>query len=259
LVARTDGVPLYVEEITKTVLESEVLHERDDGYELTGPLPPLAIPATLHDALMARLDRLATVKAVAQLGAAIGRQFSYALLSAVAPWDEAQLLLMQRGIPPQATYTFKHALIRDAAYQSVLKRTRQHYHQRIAQVLEAQFPEVMDTQPELVAYHYTEAERHEPAVAYWHQAGQRALQRTAYTEAIAHFTTGLAVLNRLPETPERLQRALDGQIILGTTWMERKGYGAEEVEQAFIRARELCHQLQLDTSPRICKILPCCM
>ena len=146
IVAKTDGVPLFVEELTKTVLESGLLREGEDHYDLTGPLPPLAIPATLHDSLMARLDRLATVKAVAQLGATIGRTFAYELLQAVSPLDEATLqhglrqlveaeLVYQRGVPPQATYTFKHALIQDAAYQSLLRSTRQQYHQRIAQVL----------------------------------------------------------------------------------------------------------------------------
>ena len=168
MVAKTDGVPLFVEELTKMVLESGLLQEREERYELTGPLPPLAIPATLHDSLMARLDRLAAVKGLAQLGATLGREFSYELLQAVSPWDEATLqrglhqlveaeFLYQRGLPPQATYLFKHALIQDAAYQSLLRSTRQQYHQRIAQVLEAHFPEIGETQPELLAHHYTEA------------------------------------------------------------------------------------------------------
>ena len=168
VVAKTDGVPLFVEELTKMVLESGLLQEQEDRYDLTGPLPPLAIPATLHDSLMARLDRLATVKALAQLGATLGREFSYALLHAVAPWEEgivhqglhqlvAAEFLYQRGVPPQATYTFKHALIQDAAYQSLLRSTRQQYHQRIAQALEAQFPETVAMQPELIAQHYTAA------------------------------------------------------------------------------------------------------
>jgi class 3 adenylate cyclase len=169
IVAKTDGVPLFVEELTKMVLESGLLQERDDRYELTGPLPPLAIPTTLHDSLMARLDRLTTVKSLAQLGATLGREFSYALLHAVAPWDEGTVqrglhqlvdaeFLFQRGLPPQATYLFKHALIQDAAYQSLLKSTRQQYHQRIAQVLEERFPETAETQPEWLAHHYTQAD-----------------------------------------------------------------------------------------------------
>src|SRR5213594_1985471 len=154
VVAKTDGVPLFVEELTKMVLESGLLQEREERYELTGPLPPLAIPTTLHDSLMARLDRLATVKGLAQLGATLGREFSYELLQAASPWDEdtlrpalSQLVaaecLYQQGLPPHATYTFKHALIQDTAYQSLLRSTRQHYHQRIAQVLEAQFAETV--------------------------------------------------------------------------------------------------------------------
>src|SRR5438046_5206099 len=168
------------------MLESGLLREREDRYELVGPLPPLAIPTTLHDSLMARLDRLATVKALVQLGATLGRTFSYDLLQAVSLGDEATLrqglhqlveaeFLYQQGLPPQATYVFKHALIQEAAYQSLLKSTRQQYHQRIAQVLEAQFPETVETQPELLAHHYTEASRSAPAVAHWQRAGERAL------------------------------------------------------------------------------------
>jgi class 3 adenylate cyclase len=164
IVAKTDGVPLFVEELTKMVLESGLLQERAERYDLTGPLPPLAIPTTLHDSLMARLDRLSAVKGLAQLGATLGREFSYELLQAVSPWDEATLqrglhqlvaaeFLYQQGLPPQATYRFKHALIQDAAYQSLLRSTRQQYHQRIAQVLEARFPEITETQPEWLAHH----------------------------------------------------------------------------------------------------------
>jgi predicted ATPase len=212
VVAKTDGVPLFVEELTKTVLESGLLREDEERYELTGPLPPLAIPATLHDSLMARLDRLAAVKAIAQLGATLGREFSYELLHAVAPWDEDTLqrglqqlvaaeFLYQQGLPPQATYRFKHALIQDAAYQSLLRSTRQRYHQHIAQVVEARFPEVCETQPELLAHHYTEAGLSAQAIAYWQRAGQRALERSAHLEAVAHLTKGLEVLATLPDTP----------------------------------------------------------
>src|SRR5437870_2231200 len=175
VVAKTDGVPLFVEELTKMVLESGLLQEGAERYELTGPLPPLAIPATLHDSLMARVDRLATVKSMAQLGATLGREFSYALLQAVSPWDEGTLrrglqqlveaeFLYQQGLPPQATYRFKHALIQEAAYQSLLRSTRQRHHQHIAQVLEARFPAICETQPELLAHHSTEAGLHEQAL-----------------------------------------------------------------------------------------------
>jgi predicted ATPase len=254
IVARTDGVPLFVEELTKMVLESGLLQECEDRYELTGPLPPLAIPATLHDSLMARLDRLAAVKGLAQLGAALGREFSYALLQAVSPWDEGTLqrglhqlveaeFLYQRGLPPHATYFFKHALIQDAAYQSLLRSTRQQYHQRIAQVLVEQFSEVAETQPELLAHHYTEAGLREQAIGYWQQAGQQALKRSANLEAIQHLTAGLELLATLPETPARAQQELDLQLALGSALVATKGYAAPEVEQTYARARALCAQV----------------
>ena len=254
IVAKTDGVPLFVEELTKMVLESGLLQERAEHFELTGPLPLLAIPATLHDSLMARLDRLATVKGLAQLGATLGREFSYALLQAVSPWDEGTLqrglqqlveaeFVYQQGLPPQATYMFKHALIQDAAYQSLLRSTRQQYHQRIAQVLEAQFPEIATTEPELLAHHYAEAGLLAQALPYWQQAGQRASERSAHLEAIAHLTKGLEVLSTLPETPERTQHELDFQITLGPAVMVTRGYGDPHVRRIYDRARELCVQV----------------
>jgi class 3 adenylate cyclase/predicted ATPase len=254
VVAKTDGVPLFVEELTKMVLESGLLQEREDRYDLTGPLPPLAIPATLHDSLMARLDRLATVKSLAQLAATLGREFAYHLLQAVAPWDEATVqqglhqlveaeFLYQRGLPPQATYTFKHALIQDAAYQSLLRSTRQQYHQRIAQVLVERFPDTVDTQPELLAHHYTEAGLKEQAVVYWQRAGQHASDRSAHLEAISHLTTGIALLTSLPETPEHTQHALTLYIALGAALVMAKGMGAPEVEHAYSQAHALCQQV----------------
>jgi class 3 adenylate cyclase/predicted ATPase len=254
IVARTDGVPLFVEELTKMVLESDLLEEREERYALTGPLPPLAIPATLHDSLMARLDRLATVKTLAQLGATLGREFSYELLQAVSPWDEATLrrglqqlveaeFLYQQGLPPQATYTFKHALIQDVAYQSLLRSTRQQHHQRIAQVLETQFPETVATQPELGAQHYTAAGCAEQAVVYWQRAGQQASERSAYLEAISHFTTGIELLQSLPETSEYTQQALTLYIGIGASLQMVKGHAAPEVEHAYSQARALCQQV----------------
>ena len=254
VVAKTDGVPLFVEELTKMVLESGLLQEREECYALAGPLPPLAIPATLHDSLMARLDRLAAVKAIAQLGATLGREFSYELLQAVSPWDEGTLhrglhqlveaeFLYQQGLPPQGTYVFKHALIQEAAYQSLLRSTRQLYHQRIAQVLETRFPELCAMQPELLAHHYTEAGWMAQAIPYWQRAGQRAIERSANAEAIQHLTTGLALLATLPETPARAQQELDLQLALGPAWMASKGATAPEVEQTYARARALCAQV----------------
>src|SRR6266581_4943174 len=242
VVAKTDGVPLFVEELTKMVLESGLLQEREERYELTGPLPPLAIPTTLHDSLMARLDRLATVKGLAQLGATLGREFSYALLQAVSPWDEGILqrglqqlveaeFLYQQGLTPKAMYLFKHALIQDAAYQSLLRSTRQRHHQHIAQVLETRFPDICETQPELLAHHYTEAGLMGPAIPYWQRAGQRAIERSANLEAIGHLTRGLEVLKTLPDTPTRAQQELTLQTALGVPLLATKAFGAPEVER----------------------------
>jgi predicted ATPase len=254
IVAKTDGIPLFVEELVKTILDAGLVREDAGRYVLTGPLPPLAIPTTLQDALMARLDRLATVKDVAQLGAVLGREFAYEVLRAVAPLDESTLqhglaqlveaeLLYQRGLLPQATYLFKHALVQDAAYQSLLKSTRQQHHQRIAQVLEAQFPETVTSQPELLAHHYTEAGLLAQAVRYWQQAGQRALERSATMEAVAHLTQGLEVLGTLPDTPARAQQELGMQITLGPALMHTRGFEDPEVIRAYARARELCQQV----------------
>jgi len=236
VVRQTDGVPLFVEELTKTVLESGLLQEGEERYELSGPLPPLAIPATLHDALMARLDRLATAKMVAQLGATLGRTFAYDLLQAVAPLETAPLqaalaqlveaeVVGQRGLPPQATYTFKHALIQDAAYQSLLRSTRQQYHQRIAQVLETQFPETAETQPELLAHHYTAAGLYESALAYWKRAGERALGRSASREATVSFARALSALQQLPENRDTREQAIDLRLALRTALLPSGTFG----------------------------------
>ena len=201
-----------------------------------GPLPPLAIPATLHDSLMARLDRLGPVKGLAQLGATLGREFSYALLRAVSPWDEATVqqglhqlveaeFLYQRGLPPQETYLFKHALLQEAAYQSLLKSIRQQHHQRIAQALETQFPETVETQPELLAHHYTEAGLGEQAIRFWQRAGEQALQHLAYTEGIRHITAAVQLLRTLPATAEHLQQELTILIALGQALGATRGWG----------------------------------
>jgi class 3 adenylate cyclase/tetratricopeptide (TPR) repeat protein len=254
VVARTDGVPLFVEELTKMLLESGLLREEDERYALTGALPPLAIPTTLRDSLMARLDRLTDAKAVAQLGATLGRTFAYELLRAVSPLDEGPLaqalarlveaeLLYQQGVPPRATYLFKHALIQEVAYQSVLKSTRQRSHQQVARVLAERFPEIVETQPELMAHHYTEAGLPAHAVPYWQQAGQQALERSANPEAVQHLSTGLALLALLPETPVRAQQELDLQLALGPALSATKGLAAPEVEHIYARARALCQQV----------------
>jgi predicted ATPase len=217
IVAKTDGVPLFVEELTKTVLESGLLTDAGNHYELTGPLPQLAIPATLHDSLMARLDRLASVKEIAQIGAAIGREFPHTLLAAVADRPEAELqaaldqlvaseLMFRRGAPPELAYSFKHALVQDPAYQSLLKSRREQLHAHIARVLEEGFPETVTSQPELLAQHYTAAGLHDRAVDYWHRAGQQASERSANLEAIAHLTRGLELARTLPDPMQSARR-----------------------------------------------------
>jgi class 3 adenylate cyclase/predicted ATPase len=255
IVQRTDGVPLFVEEMTKAILESDYLKDVDGHYALTGSFSTFAIPATLHDSLMARLDRLVTAKAVAQYAAVIGRQFAYDLLSMVSQLDAATLqrelgrlveaeIVYQRGVPPQSTYVFKHALIQDTAYESLLKSTRQQYHQRIAQVLEAQFPETAEAEPELLAHHCTEAGLIAQAVGYWQKAGQSAVQRSAHAEAIVHLRQGLALLETLPETPQRLQREVDLLIAMGASLHAVQGYAAAEVRETYTYAQQLCQHLE---------------
>ncbi len=183
---------------------------------------------------MARVDRLGTARGVVQLGAVLGRQFAFELLQAVSRLEEEIVqrelskaveaeFLYQQGLPPRATYVFKHDLIRETAYQALLKRTRQQYHQRTAQVLAERFPEMAETQPELVAHHYTEAGLAAPAVAYWQRAGQRAIERSANPEAVQHLTKGLELLATLPETPARAQQELDLQLALGPALSGHQG------------------------------------
>jgi len=264
IVTKTDGVPLFIEELTKMVLESGLLRENKGAYELIGPLPPLAIPTTLQDSLLARLDRLATAREVAQIGAVLGREFSYELLQLVSPVDEENLqhalmklmaaeVLYRRGVAPQVQYTFKHALIRDVAYQSLLRSKRHYYHQRIAQILEERFAETKEAQPELLAHHYTEAGLNALAIPYWQLAGQRALARSAFVEAVDHLMKGIEALKTLPDTQECRLRELELQTVLGPTLMALKGYGAPEVERAYARALELCRQI--GETPRLLQVL----
>jgi class 3 adenylate cyclase/predicted ATPase len=254
IVAKTDGVPLFVEELTKTVLESGLLTDAGDHYELTGSLPPLAIPATLHDSLMARLDRLAAVKEIAQIGAAIGREFSHALLAAVADRPEAELkaaldqlvaseLVFRRGTPPEAAYSFKHALVQDVAYQSLLKSRREPLHARIARALEERFPETAATEPERLAQHYTAAGLRDQAVGYWHRAGQRASERSANLEAIAHLTKGLELARTLPDPTQSARHELKLQVALGEPLVAVKGFGSPEAGGTYARALKLCRDV----------------
>jgi class 3 adenylate cyclase/predicted ATPase len=254
IVDRADGVPLFIEELTKSVLESGLLRAGRDRYVLDRALPPFAIPTSLHDSLMARLDRLASVRLVAQIGAAIGREFSYALLRVVSRLPEEELLtaldrlvtselVFQRGTPPDAVYSYKHALVQDAAHGSLLRSTRQQLHAQIAEALETQCPELMDSQPELLAQHYAEAGLVEESVAYWSKAGRRSVARSAMAEAAAHFQRGLSQLAILPDNFERQRQELEFSSALGAALTAAKGYAAPETGDAYARARELWEQL----------------
>jgi class 3 adenylate cyclase/predicted ATPase len=254
LVSNTDGNPLFVEELTKMVLETGVLREVEGRYEVAAPSLALAIPTTLQDSLIARLDRLGAAKSVAQLAAVLGRSFSYELLQAVSSVDEtimdgalAQLLeaglLYEQSPPPHARYLFKHALIQEAAYQSLLRSARQQYHQRAAETLSGKFPEVAETRPELIAHHYTEAGLALQAIPYWLRAGERAVGRSANLEAITHLTKGLALLPQLPEGPQRIQYEIALQLTLGAPLMATRGYSAQDVEKVLGRALELCRKV----------------
>lgn len=256
IIKHTDGVPLFMEELTKTVLESALLEEQVDRYVLTGPLPPLAIPTSLQASLMARLDRLASLKDVAQIGAAIGREFSYELLAAVAGRSKADLqlaldqlvaagLIFRRGTPPRVSLQFKHALVQDAAYATLLRSRRQELHARIARVLEEAFPETVETQPELLAHHYTQAGLTGQAIDYWQRAGERALTRSANLEAYRHFGQGIELMMSLSPSPERTRREFRLYLGLGPANRAIKGHAAPETLDAFTRARDL---IDADTS-----------
>src|SRR5215831_3700530 len=235
ILAKTDGVPLFVEELTKSILESADLRDAGDRYEYARHAGTLAIPLTLRDSLMARLDRFAPVKEIAQIGAAIGREFTHELLAAVAPHSRPELdgalaqltasgLAFQQGTPPQAVYTFKHALVQDAAYDSLLRRRRQELHGKIAEVIEERWPEITATEPELLAHHYTEAKQPEKAIPLWQTAGSLALKRMALIEAIAQLNKGLELVAALPPSAERDGSELDMRTLLGTAWIALRGW-----------------------------------
>jgi predicted ATPase len=249
IVEKTDGVPLFVEELTKTVVESDLVEERANAYVLTGPLPTLAIPSTLQDSLMARLDRLSTIKGVAQTAAALGREFSHEMLSAVSPLDDAalesaleQLIeaeLVFRGGAAQRSYVFKHALVQDAAYESMLKSTRRELHARVAKVLIEKFPH---TEPEILAHHFTEAGLGEQAIVHWVRAGRRGLDRSADREAVAHLQKGLAVLESLPRSAELDAQELELQVALFRALTTTQGWGSPDATTSHERVRTLCEE-----------------
>src|SRR5215470_17533155 len=257
IVAKTDGNPLFVEELTKTVLEAGILIESHDGYRLDGPLPPLAIPETLQDSLMARLDRLAPVREIAQIGAAIGREFSYSLVRALVGRDETALkdglaqleqagLVSRRGEPPDAVYSFKHVLVRDAAYESLLKSRRQQLHGQIARALEQSFADIVASQPEIVAQHFTAAGLVEPAIDYWLKAGQQAARRSANAEALNHLARGLELLPNIDDPMLRNKSELLLQTSLGHSLRSIKGWSIDSVKHAYTRALQLCKESGFD-------------
>ncbi len=254
ILERTDGVPLFLEELTRTMLESGLMTDAGDHYELAGPLPPLAIPANLHNSLMARLDRLATVKELAQIGAVIGREFSHELLAAVADRPQEQLesgldqlvaseLVFRRGSPPDATYSFKHALVKDAAYQSLLKSRRQQLHARLAQVFEERFPAVVETQPELLAYHLTEAGLDARAADAWARAGRAALGRSAMREAANSLSRAVSLLQGMPSSPDRQRLELELLGGLGVALTNTLGPASSEAQATHERADQLSQEL----------------
>lgn len=254
ILARTDGVPLFVEELTKTVLESGLLQERQGQYVLDRPLPSVAIPTTLHASLTARLDRLSPVRDVAQIGAVVGREFSYELLNAVAGLTEDRLdealnelvrseLVFRRGVIPQAVYTFKHALVRDAAYAGLLKSRRAQLHAAIAEAFEQRFPEIVEAEPETLAHHLMEAGLVEKAATYWLKAGKTAAMRSANLEAIAHLRRGVEAASHLPEGAKRDRLELDFQFATGPCLIASQGPASSNAIATFTRARELCERL----------------
>ena len=251
---RTDGVPLFLEELIKSILESGELRDAGDRYEYSGITRSITIPATLRDSLMARLDRFMPVKEVAQIGAAIGREFSYELISAVAPLSKAALddglerltesgLAFRRGTPPDAVYTFKHALVQDAAYDSLLKTRRQELHANIARVIEERFPSIKTTEPEVLAHHYTLAGLPSKGIPLWLKAGELCIARAAHREALVHLNQGLALLTAQPPSSARSDVELTYQMNIGSAHNVLHGWSALEVKAAYERAKELVSEI----------------
>ncbi|MGY2805927.1 MULTISPECIES: ATP-binding protein [unclassified Bradyrhizobium] len=254
IIVKTDGVPLFLEELTKAVLESDVLTEQHGRYVLSGPWRQLAIPATLNDSLMARLDRMGSFKKIAQIGATIGREFSYEILREVAeaPADqieaalnhlEAAGLIVRFGFLPEALYSFKHVMIQNAAHESLLHRERRTLHAKIGRVLAEKYPEKIEREPELLAYHLTESGQSEPAAGFWLKAGKQAAMKGATLEAIGHLRRGLGVLQASPGMQGRNESELELRIALGTALIAAKGYAVQEVEENYVRALELGRNL----------------
>jgi predicted ATPase len=259
IVKRTDGVPLFVEEMTKAVLEAESEGAARPTVAAV-PSPSLAVPASLHASLMARLDRLGPAREVAQIGAAIGREFSHALLASVARRSDTELasafdrlvqagLLFRQGVPPHASYLFKHALVQDAAYGTLLRERRRTLHARIADALESDFAEIAESQPEILARHCTEAGLIEKAAGLWGKAGQRSIERSALVEAVEQLTRALAQIASLPATPALRREEIRLQAALISPLLHVKGYAAPETKAAAEQARRLVKQAELLGDP----------
>ena len=255
ILERTEGVPFFIEEFVKSLKDLKVLEKKDNVFIALKDLHDVSIPSTIQDVIMARVDSLPdAVKKILQTGSVVGREFSYELIKEVAGLPEKELLshlsilkdselVFERGIYPQSTYIFKHALTQDAAYGSLLKSTCQKYHKKVAQALEERFPSTVETQPERLGYHYTEAGLLEQAIPYWQRAGDIDMKRSAHTAAIGHYTRGLELLEKLSQKPERVAIELALQTALGTALMPVRGFGAPEVKQSLDRARELSQQV----------------
>ena len=254
IIQKTDGVPLFVEELTKMVLGSEIVQEHEDRYELNKPLSALEIPSTLHDSLIARLDRMSNTKEIAQIGAVIGREFTYELIHLTVRMEEQALrtclgqlvhseILLQHGIPPQATYKFRHALIRDAAYESLLKSQRKHFHQRIAQALTAHFPDEAESHPEVAAYHFEKAGLFRDAVLHWTKAGEKALHYTAYDEALNYTQRALTLNKQMAQDDDQSEIELKILSVQARVLMMTGGWGSKQAFEASARMKYLAEEV----------------
>ena len=250
IVAKADGVPLFVEELTKTVLESSQMRLENGRWQLDGTLASLSVPSSLQDSLVARLDQLGSVREVAHVAAALGREFGVDLLAVLTPLTEPRLhdalvdlvaaqILLRRGMGAEESFSFRHALLQDACYESMLRGTRQQLHARIAEVLLERFPDVVARQPELIAHHFSRALRHDLAVEHWMEAGRRASERSASVEAVRHLGNGLEALRQLPDDDTRARRELPLLTMLGAALINAEGPGSSEVQRVYVRAREL--------------------
>ena len=263
IVQRADGIPLFIEELTKNLLEASLLREQEGRYVLDGPLPPLAIPSSLHASLLARLDRLSPVKEIAQIAAALGREFSYDVVAAVANRSDEHVcealrqlteagLVFPHGAPPSAAFRFKHALVQDTAYGTLLRGQKQQLHARIGRVLEQRYPELAEKQPEILAHHFTQAGLAQQAAEHGLAAGRRAAARSANSEAISHYTRALDVLATMPATKERDRLELEVLVELGVPLIATFGYSSLELERAYTRAQTLSEDLS--GSPYLFKV-----